>query len=460
MRSLAVSLCALALPALAAQKGRVFPFPTQVEKLPGGLRVVLVPFESPGLAAYYTLVRVGSRNEVEKGHSGFAHFFEHMMFRGTENHPKASYDEILSKSGVSNNAFTTDDYTCYTVFGPAAALPVIVELEADRIQNLKYSVADFKTEAKAVLGEYNKNFSNPTEKMEEVLRDLAYARHTYKHTTMGFLADIEAMPQRYEYSLKFFRRFYTPDNATIIVVGDIDAGKVMALVRKHYGGWQRKSQEAKVAAEPSQPAEKRKHIEWVSPTQPRMMIAFHTPAASTASIDTAVQNVLGPYLFGPTSPLYKDLVLDRQLAQSVDFTYWDHRDPYLFTVLFTLKSDDAFGEAERAFQKAVDDLAKGTVDGPRLADIQSNLRYSTLKGFDNAERVALELASSLGPTGEIDYLNALFERIEQVDGPSLAGFASRHLLAKNRTVVALTGKAEKPEAGAPPGAAAKKEGAR
>ena len=123
----------------------------QVETLPNGMRVVMVPWASPGIVAYYTLVRAGSRDEVEAGHTGFAHFFEHMMFRGTSAHPAEEYAARLNAVGADGNAYTTNDYTCYTIVAPTTALSMLVELEADRFQNLRYEEAAFRTEAGACL---------------------------------------------------------------------------------------------------------------------------------------------------------------------------------------------------------------------------------------------------------------------------------------------------------------------
>ena len=174
------------------------------KKLANGLQVMAIPFDSPGIVAYVTVVRTGSRNEVEPGHSGFAHFFEHMMFRGTKKHPAGEYNEALKAMGADSNAFTTDDRTFYHIVGPAAKLETMFDLEADRFQNLEYAEDAFRTEAGAVLGEYNKSASNPFQPLDERLRELAFKKHTYKHTTIGFLADIKDMPNQYEYSKSFF----------------------------------------------------------------------------------------------------------------------------------------------------------------------------------------------------------------------------------------------------------------
>src|SRR3954462_1786701 len=133
---LAALAAAAAAPALDSSKA--FPFPVELHTLPNGLRVAFVQYDSPGLVAYYTLMRVGSRNEVEKGRSGFAHFFEHMMFRGTRQHSAEDYNSTVTRLGLSTNAFTSEDMTVYHLYGPAQALPTIIEYEADRFRNLFY----------------------------------------------------------------------------------------------------------------------------------------------------------------------------------------------------------------------------------------------------------------------------------------------------------------------------------
>src|SRR5262249_21616304 len=132
----AIAFLALLLPAVAmaappAKGGtKAFPFPTETHTLPNGLHVGLVPYDSPGLVASYTLRRVGSRNEAEAGRSGYAHFFEHMMFRGTKKYSSEAYNAIVTKAGLNTNAFTSEDDTVYHLFGPSAALPTIIDIES------------------------------------------------------------------------------------------------------------------------------------------------------------------------------------------------------------------------------------------------------------------------------------------------------------------------------------------
>ena len=183
----------------------ILPFKATEKVLPNGLKVIVVPTGFPNIVSIQIPVQTGSRNEVEPGKSGFAHFFEHMMFRGTKAYPPDKYQEELSKAGARSNAYTTDDYTNYHTTFAKEDLETILKMEADRFQNLSYSEEAFKTESRAVLGEYNKNSADPTEKLIEVQRDHAFTKHTYKHTTMGFLKDIEDMPNQFAYSGRYQR---------------------------------------------------------------------------------------------------------------------------------------------------------------------------------------------------------------------------------------------------------------
>src|SRR5262249_55956125 len=129
-----------------------FPFPVHRSTLENGLNVVIVPMPSEGLVSYWTVVRTGSRDEVEKGVSGFAHFFEHMMFRGSEKYPANVYDKIISSMGADSNASTWDDRTVYHLSIAKDDLPMVAEIESDRFQNLKYDESQFRTESGAVYG--------------------------------------------------------------------------------------------------------------------------------------------------------------------------------------------------------------------------------------------------------------------------------------------------------------------
>ncbi len=433
-------LLGLALPAAAQQASPFFPYPLQVDRLPNGLTVVRVPFNSPGLVAYQTVVRVGSRNEVEAGKTGFAHFFEHMMFKGTKQYPEGEREKILGAYGFDDNAFTTDDLTVYHSYGPTAGLEKLVEIEADRFRNLEYSEPSFQTEALAVLGEYHKNAARPELKMEEALAATVFTKHTYGHTTLGYYDDIKAMPQAYAYSRTFFERWYTPDNILLVIVGDFDDTKLMQAVRTHYGPWNTKVASVSITTEPPQKKERSVHIDWPQSTQPRHVHTWRTPAARLDTADAAIQSVLSDYLTGPTSPLYKELVLDKQLAQALYTDYYEHRDPHLFGLVAVLQEEAHRPAVRAAFEAAMKELASGKVDAPRVEAIKSNMRYGLLMRLETAKAVANQLAWYAGIYGTPDGLARHYQRISEVKPAELAAFARKHFTDTNRSTLTLTPK--------------------
>ncbi|HEX8169778.1 MAG TPA: pitrilysin family protein, partial [Thermoanaerobaculia bacterium] len=297
-RILMAALCALLPLAASAQNtgstagSDLLPFKASEKTLDNGLKVIVVPTGFPNIVSIQIPVQTGSRNEVEAGKSGFAHFFEHMMFRGTKAYPPDVYNNIITKAGARQNAFTSDDLTNYHVTFAKEDLEKILEIEADRFKNLSYSEAAFKTEARAVLGEYNKNSANPIQKLDEAQREAAFTTHTYKHTTMGFIKDIEDMPNQYEYSLEFFRRYYRPEYTTILLVGDVTRERALKLTQEKFGAWQRGNYKPEIPAEPPQDAPRTGHIDWPTPTLPHIVIGFRSPAYSEENKDKAALDLL------------------------------------------------------------------------------------------------------------------------------------------------------------------------
>ena len=429
---------ALAALLVGAAPAKTFPYPTKITTLKNGLTVLRVPFDSPGLVAFYTVVRVGSRNEIEPGHTGFAHFFEHMMFRGTQRFPEGSRGALLGKLGFNENAFTSDDVTVYLVNGPSSGLETLVDVEADRFRHLEYAEPAFQTEAQAVAGEYQKNASNPGLKIEETTLATAFTRHTYRHTTLGFYEDIVEMPKRYEYSKTFFQRWYTPDNCVVIVAGDFDDAKLMALVEKQYGPWIGQSAKIDVPVEPPQKEARVARLTWPSPTLPRLGLFWHTPAASPKSPDAATQQVLASYLAGPTSPLHRSLVLEQQLVERLGPSAEAHRDPSLFGLEARLKAEANREAVSKAMLEAVKEVASGKIDGKRLEDIKSHLRYAVAMDLETPSQVAEALAWHIGIYGTPDAIDTLYAAIAKVSAKDLTAFARKYLVDANRTTLVFT----------------------
>lgn len=448
MRTVFGALCLAALAfgvsASGAQPGRadVFPFKIHEHTLANGLRIVAVPYQSPGIVSLYLVVRTGSRDEVEAGHSGFAHFFEHMMFRGTSRYPTEKYNEVLKRMGADANAYTDDDKTVYHITGPATGFATMVELEADRFQNLKYSEDAFRTEALAVLGEYNKSASNPFLALHEKLRETAFTRHTYQHTTLGFLRDIQAMPGYYEYSLRFFDRFYRPDNVVAIVVGDVAPDKVFVVMTQHFSEWKKGYQAPAVPAEPPQTEPRSAHVTWPTATRPYVMIGYRADAFSTASPDFPALDVISELLFSEAAPLYQELVVEKQWADFISGGAEDHRDPYLFTITARAKDEGLLPKVRAAIDEHLAGLRSGPVEAARIERIKSHLRYRFALSLDSPDEIADRIAHYIGLTGSVQTINELFRQYEAVTAADVHRVATRVFRDAGKTVVTLTSASE------------------
>jgi zinc protease len=419
------------------KSGEAFPFPVDEKVFPNGLRAYVVHYDSPGLVAYYSVVRTGSRNEVEPGKSGFAHFFEHMMFRGTDKYSQEAYNDVIKEMGADSNAYTSEDLTVYHILAGKSALPRIVEIEADRFQHLKYSEPDFEKEARAVLGEYNKGASNPMQKMFEALYDNAFTAHTYKHTTIGFLKDIEAMPKQFAYSRQFFDRYYRPDNVTLLAVGDVDAEAFWKLIEQHYGAWKGGPPRPVVPVEPPQTKEKRAALGWKGATLPQLLMGFHAPGFSTTNVDLPALDVLAELVFAERAPLYKKLVITEQKVDVLSGSNDSHVDPNLFTVLARVKKADDLPAVEAAIESELKRVAKEGVDDKTLREVLSHVKYGFAAQLATADKTANVAAQFVALTGRLDAINSYFALYDKVTPADVKRVAAQYFTPANRTVVTL-----------------------
>jgi zinc protease len=436
------TLLAAPAPARAAPPSapRLLVSAPRVEHLPNGFTVVLVPFASPGVVAYFTLVRAGSRDEVELGKTGYAHLFEHLMFRGTAKVPASEYELRMQALGADNNAFTTNDFTLFTPTVASSALPELAALDADRFEHLSYSQAAYKDETGAVLGEYNKVASNPELPLEEALGALAFTRHTYGHTTLGLKRDVLAMPAAYDYSLSFFRRFYTPDDCTLFVVGDFDPAKVTEVVQKEYGGWTGRRAETRVTKEPEQTAPRSRAITWSGPTAPRMMEGFRIPATPASLGDAAAIAVAGALVLDEASDVYQRLVVKEQKVIELRWSPDDglSRDPGLLSFEAKLKPETSFDEVVRAVDEALAAVARGETPAEKVDATRRHLLERQILELQTPGAVAIALASWTAMTGDPGSLQAYADALTAVTPDDVARVARTYLVPARRSVVTMT----------------------
>ena len=432
---LALSLCAVAT-LFAASK--IFPYPYIQEDLPNGLRLITIPTDYPNIVSLFIVVGTGSRNEVEPGKSGFAHLFEHLMFRGTKEFPPARYQTELQNAGAASNAFTSDDLTAFHTTFSKEDLPRILSMEADRFQHLSVSSDDFKTETRAVLGEYNKNSANPMQKLFETARATAFKVHTYQHTTMGFIKDVEAMPDEYDYSLQFFDRYYRPEYTTIIVAGDVDAKRVRSLIDERWGTWKRGNYKPSIPAEPPQDGPRTAHVDWPSETLPLIEIAYRGPAYSDNTQDTTALDAISRLGFDQTSPLYQKLVIEEQKLDSLNAGPPNNIDPELFGVLARVKKAADLPSIQQQIIATAEGFAAKPVDPKKLEALKEHLRYEFALGLDNSEAIAETAAQFVALRRTPETINRYYDEYAKLTPQDIQNAARKYLIDKNRTVVTLT----------------------
>lgn len=425
---------------LGAQiEGKFFPYTYQVRTLDNGFKVIMIPLKGSGLVAYYSVVRTGSRDEWEKGHTGFAHFFEHMMFRGTKKYPGSVYDQIMTEMGANANAYTTDDLTCYYLVFASEDLEKVIDLESDRFENLYYTERDFKTEAGAVYGEFLKSKANPYFLLEEALYNTAFDVHTYKHTTIGFQEDIEAMPTMYDYSKSFLTRYYRPENVVVLIVGDFDSEKAFSIIKKYYGDWKKGYVPPKITLEPEQKQERFTEVEYSGKTLPILAIGYKSPAFTTKNKDWLACDIFGELAFGSNSEIFKELVLEKQIVQSISPYFSINRDPNLNSIITMVKEEKDINQVKERIELAIKKFQEESVSLEQLERQKKRMKYSFLMSLNAPDRIAGRLARFVALTGGIEVVDELFELLEKITPEDIQKVAQKYFVPEKRTVVVLKG---------------------
>jgi zinc protease len=305
----------------------------RTHRLANGMQLVVWPDHNIPHVALQNWVRVGSRNE-RRGRTGLAHFFEHMMFNGTRRRARGEFDRLLESRGGSNNAYTSQDVTVYQDWVPRSALELVFDLESDRLTHLAFEPAVIENERRIVQSERHLRIDdNNAAVLEEQVQATAFRRHPYRTPTIGWPEDIAAWT-RLDLQ-RFYRRFYAPNNCTLILVGDVEFGEALALARRTFGRIRRGRALPPLAArEPAQHVERRVAIE--RPGQnPILLVAWHAIRATDprAPALNLLQTVLAG---GDASRLHRALVERQRLAVTIGAGWAESFDPNLFVVQATL----------------------------------------------------------------------------------------------------------------------------
>jgi zinc protease len=417
---------------------KVFSQDYLIEELENGLRVMVVKTDYPDVVSLQIPVSVGSRDEVEAGKTGFAHFFEHMMFKGSEKYPEEVYSDILKNSGVDNRAYTTNDYTNYYLSFSKEHLDKVLEIEADIFQNLSYTEEQFRTEALTVKGEYLKNNANPVRKLLSAVRNEAFEKHTYKHTTMGFFKDIEAMPDQMAYGQTFFERFYKPEYVSMIIVGDVDPQETMKAVKKHWGGWKKGDFKAEVPVEPKQTQAKYVHKQFEGMPGHWLLVSYKGTSWIPEKKDRAALDLISELYFGENSALYQELVVDKQIASQMFPYNAETKDPGLLHVFVKVEKEQDLQRVRDAINRTYANARTELVDADKLAALKSNRKYSFINGLDSSQAIASTLARYMHFERDPEVINQLYQSADTVSPEDIRSIANKYFVDSSRTTVTMS----------------------
>lgn len=437
MRTLVTTVAVIGLcVAVTAQDGqRVFPFDYETVELKNGFRAYLVTAPTPGQIAVVSFARVGGRDEVDPGKSGFAHFFEHMMFSGTRRYP--DYDGETTKMGAFRNASTSTDGTQYYIVANSEYLEKILDIESDRFQNLTYDEPRFKTEAGAVLGEHQQGALDPGRWLDQRTRAAVFRQHPYAHPVIGLEADVRAMPQAYEYSKAFFERFYRPENVVLVIAGDFDRARARELVTRYYADWKPGFKPPAVPAEPAQTAPREVTVSYPGRTLPIVSVLYRAPAWDARDRTGAALTVLGELAFGPNSDLYRRLVLQERRVQALDQYFGLGRDPFIVMVHATVSNPAETKAVEAEILETVRRFRDTSVDSNRLASTKRHLRYGFVMGLETAQQIAFATRQSIISTGRLEPLEDHYATLAAVTPEDVRNAARTWLTDNNRTILTM-----------------------
>jgi zinc protease len=402
--------------------------------LPNGLKVLLKEQHKSPVVTFQVWYRVGSRNE-RLGRTGISHVLEHMMFKGTTKYGPKQFSRTVQRNGGNDNAFTSKDYTAYFENFAADRLELAMDLEADRMRNLLLDPKDFQSERDVVKEERRmRTEDDPTQTMVEQMMATAFAAHPYQWPVIGWMADLTNLTR--DDLADHYRTYYTPNNATIVIVGDFDTAKVLPLVRKHFGSVPRGAEVPKVGAvEPKQLGEKRIIVKQEAEL-PAVFAGFKAP--NLTNPDSYALNVLqGILSSGRSSRLYRSLVYEKQIALYAGGDYDDvSADPNLFYLYAGVMPGKTTEEVEKALYAEIDRFKTEPVSDEELQMAKNQAEASFIMSQDSVFYQAMLLGQYETVAGW-KYLEKYLEGIRAVTKDDILRVAREIFTEDGRTVGVL-----------------------
>jgi predicted Zn-dependent peptidase len=417
--------------AIGSAQNQPKPEDVQTFTLKNGMKFMVLEDHSIPNANFYTFWKVGSRNEVH-GITGLSHFFEHMMFNGAKKYGPKQFDRVMEANGGSNNAYTTQNTTVYTDWFQRDALETIFDLEADRIRDLAIDPKMVESERGVVLSERSTGLENSNYRViSELVQATAFIEHPYMFPVIGFESDIKRWTQA---DLeRYFKTYYSPNNAVTVVVGDVTTAQVKALAQKYIEPIPaQKLPDSLRTVEPPQNGERRVTT-YKDVATPNILLAYHTPA--TRHPDYYALDLLSGILsLGNSSRLVKSLVLDSTIASRAFTNFGESFDPSLFTIYAIAASNVSAEQLERSVLNQIDKVVASGITDTELQKVKNQKLMEFYRTMETINGKANSLGTYelfFGDYKKLYEAPALYEKVTKED---VQRVAAAYLTARNRTV--------------------------
>lgn len=407
--------------------------------LENGMKIMVLEDSSIPNANMYLFWKVGSRNEVP-GITGISHFFEHMMFNGSKKYGPKMFDRTMEAAGGANNAYTTEDMTVYTDWFPANALETMFDLEADRIANLDINQAMVDSERGVVQSERSTGLENSNwNTLEGEIKGVAFLAHPYSWSVIGHESDIAAWSL--EDLVQYHKTYYAPNNAVVVIAGDVKFAQVKALADKYFAPIPAQTPPKAIrTVEPEQKGERRTFVQKASVSTPNVMLAYHIPAATHA--DFYALDLLSSILSqGNSSRLYQSLV-DKQVALEAQTYMPMSVDPNLFYVMGVATPEVKASTLEQALIEQIDAIATTGVTQQELDKVKNIKLMDFYRSMETINGKANTIGTYEMYFGSYDKLFNAPEAYNKVTPADIQRVAQTYLRKSNRTVAVLAANEE------------------
>ena len=414
--------------------------------LPNGLRLILLEDHSTPIVNLQVWYHVGSKDE-RPGRTGFAHLFEHMMFKGSKNVDPEHHTAMIAGVGGLANAYTTEDVTVFWETVPSQYLPMVVWLEADRMASLRIDKDVFARERDVVKEERRMRIENaPYGRLPEIINDQAFTTHPYKHASIGSMNDLQAASV--DDVREFFRTYYVPSNATLVIAGDLDSAQAAQLVTKYFGRIPAADRAVPrdIPAEPPTTAPRRATLEDTWPL-PVVVVAHHV--TFDGHPDSYPLHVASKVLSdGRSSRIYRALVYESGIALAALGQGNIVEHPNLFYAAAIVQPGHTTAEAEQALTAELDRLRNEPITDAELARVKNQFTRDYVVGRETVQQKASALAhAAVIHGGDVASADAEFDLFQQVTAADVQRVARAYFAPESRIVItvlpkALTGAAQ------------------